>query len=366
LQVSVLHSALASPWGLAFLPDGRLLVTQKGGSMLLLSADGSRTLATVSGLPAVVAAGQGGLLDVALDPDFGSDPWVYWAYSEPANAAGGGTPGTSGTAVARGRLVGAALQDVAVIFRQTPKRSGGGHFGARLVFRPDKTLFVTLGDRQADNPAAPGLQYAQNLATTLGKVVRIARDGSIPADNPVFSAVDGVAAAPGLWSIGHRNPQGAALQPDTGELWLVEHGPQGGDELNRALPGRNYGWPLRSYGCPYGAPVGEACQVAGGRHAPEFEEPVSTWLPTSIAPSGLVFCKSAQFPQWDGNVLLGALAGTALWRVALGGSGDAVREVGRERLLGDLGQRLRCVKQGPDGWFYLLTDSGRLLRLSRT
>lgn len=349
--VTTLTSALASPWGMDFLPDGRMLVTQKGGSMVILSAGDRRIEATVSGVPAVVSAGQGGLLDVVLDPDFVTDPWVYWAYAE------AGTGG-SGTAVARGRLVGAALQDVAVIFRQAPKRSGSSHFGCRLVFRADKTLFITLGDRQADSPSNPTADHAQNLARTLGKVVRIRRDGSIPGDNPRFAAAG---ALPGIWSYGHRNPQGAAIHPTTGELWLVEHGPQGGDELNRVLPGHNHGWPLRSYGCPYGSLPGAGCQVAGGTHAPDFDEPVSYWVPTSIAPSGLAFYSGDKFPEWQGNALLGALAGTALWRVVLDGNA----EVGRERLLADLGERIRCVRQGPDGWLYLLTDSGKLLRLSR-
>jgi glucose/arabinose dehydrogenase len=251
--------------------------------------------------------------------------------------------------VARGRLVGTALQNVQVLLRQQPKVAGDNHFGARLAFASDKTLYVTLGDRQQDDPANPGMAWAQNPAVQQGKVLRMARDGS------------------GLQqvSLGHRNPQGAAVHPSTGELWLVEHCPQGGDELNRVRSGRNYGWPLRSYGCPYGSPVGEACRVGGARHAPEFEEPVATWVPTSIAPADLQFARSPLFPEWQGDALIPALAGTALWRVSLGGSAEAPRETGRERLLGELGERLRCLRQGPDGAFYLLTDSGRLLRLSR-
>ncbi len=349
--VDTLNSTLASPWGLDFLPDGRMLVTQKGGSMVMLSADGRRIVGNVSGVPAVVSAGQGGLLDVVLDPDFATDPWVYWAYAE------AGTGG-SGTAVARARLVGNALQDLALIFRQTPKLAGSGHFGCRLVFRADKTLFITLGERQTDSPSNPTADNAQNLAKTLGKVVRIRRDGSIPGDNPVFAAPG---ALPGIWSYGHRNPQGAAIHPATGELWVAEHGPQGGDELNRVLAGHNYGWPLRSYGCPYGSLPGPACRVAGGTHAPDFDEPVSYWVPTSIAPSGLAFYSGDKFPEWQGNALLGALAGTALWRVVLDGNAER----SRERLLADLGERIRCVRQGPDGWLYLLTDSGRLLRIER-
>ncbi len=352
-RATVLNASLSSPWGMAFLPDGRMLVTQKGGTMVILSADGARVEATVSGIPAVVDSGQGGLLDVVLDPDFDAqtNPWVYWSYAE---AGSGG----SGTAVARGRLVGAALQDVAVIFRQLPKLSGSGHFGSRLAFRADKTLFVTLGERMRDDPFSPGLQYAQDVATLLGKVVRIHRDGSTPADNPQLGSPG---ALPQIWSYGHRNPQGAAIHPVSGELWVSEHGPQGGDELNRVLAGGNYGWPIRSYGCPYGMPVGDTCRVGGGRHAPTYVEPVSFWVPTSIAPAGLMFYTGERFPDWRGSAFVGALADKALWRVALNGN----VEVSREGLFGELGERIRDVRQGPDGWIYLLTDSGKLIRVER-
>ena len=339
-----LNASLSSPWGLAFLPDGRMLVTQKGGTMVVLAAGGASVQATLGGLPAVVSDGQGGLLDVALDPDFATDPWVYWTYSEPGT---GTEAGLSGTAVARGRLVGDALQDVAVLYRQVPKVSGAGHFGSRLAFRADKTLFVTLGERQKGSPA-------QDLATTLGKVIRIRRDGTIPSDNP------GIAGArPEIWSYGHRNPQGAAIRPGTDELWVTEHGPQGGDELNRIVPGGNFGWPLVSYGCNYGDPVGAACRIGGGTHAPAYVEPVSFWVPTSIAPAGLIFYTGTRFPAWQGNAFLGALAGTALWRVELRGNA----EVARERLLGDLGERIRAVEQGPDGFLYVITDGGKLIQL---
>ena len=345
-KATTLIATLASPWGLAFLPDGRMLVTQKGGSMVILAPDGNSVQATVSGLPAVAAGGQGGLLDVALDPDFAKDPWIYWTYSEPGTGA---ETGLIGTAVARGRLVGTALQDVAVVYRQVPKVTGEGHYGSRIAFRGDGTMFVTLGERQKGSPA-------QDLATTLGKVVRLNRDGSLPADNP---AIPG--ARPEIWSYGHRNPQGAAMRPGTDVLWLNEHGPQGGDELNRIVPGGNYGWPLVSYGCNYGAPVGDACRIGGGTHAPLYVEPVSYWVPVSIAPAGLVFYTADGFPQWKGNALMGALAGTALWRIEL----DGDKEASRERLFGTLGERIRDVEQGPDGWLYLLTDSGKLLRVSQ-
>jgi glucose/arabinose dehydrogenase len=342
-RVVTLNETLSAPWGLAFLPDGRMLVTQKGGTMVILGADGGLQ-ATITGLPPVVADGQGGLLDVALDPDFATDPWVYWTYSEPGTGA---EAGLAGTAVARGKLVGNSLQQVAVLYRQVPKVTGSGHFGSRIAFRGDKTLFVTLGERQKGSPA-------QDLQATLGKVIRIRRDGTIPDDNP---AIPG--ARPEIWSYGHRNPQGAGMRPGTDDLWSSEHGPQGGDELNRIVPGGNHGWPLVSYGCNYGDPVGDACRIGGGVHAPTYVEPVSYWVPTSIAPAGLLFYTGSRFPAWQGSVFLGALAGKALWRVELQGNA----EVARERLLADLGERIRDVRQGPDGFLYLLTDSGKLLQV---
>jgi glucose/arabinose dehydrogenase len=313
--------------------------------MVIVAADGSTVSAPLAGLPAVVAAGQGGLLDVAVDPQFASDPWVYWTYAE---AGAGG----SGTTVARARLVGTALQDVAVIFRQTPKVSGSGHFGSRLAFRGDGTLFVTLGERQLGTPA-------QDVTGHLGKVVRIRRDGTVPADNPSF----GASARPELWSIGHRNPQGAAVHPDSGDLWLTEHGPQGGDELNHVRPGANHGWPLRSYGCNYGDPVGTACRIGGGAHAPAFAEPVSFWAPPSTAPSGLMFYSGSRFPEWRGHAFTGALAGSTLWRLAL--DGDRVVDRVEIAAVKALGERIRVVKTAPDGWIVMLTDSGKLLRLQR-
>ncbi len=337
---------LSSPWGLAQLPDGSWLVTQRLGSVARVAAD-LASAQPVSGAPAVDASGQGGLLDVALDPDFASSPFVYLSYSEPGT---GGEAGKSGTAVARARLVGNALQALTVIFRQSPKVSGGGHYGSRLAFRGDKTLFVTLGERQLGSPA-------QDLTQTLGKVVRINRDGSIPGDNPALGAT----ARAGIWSLGHRNPQGAALHPVTGELWVGEHGPQGGDEINIARAGANYGWPTVSYGCNYGDPVGDACRIGGGTHAPRFIEPLTTWTPISVAPSGMAFYAGAMFPEWQGNLFVGVLAGTALWRLTV--TGDAV--TAREALFADRGERFRAVKVASDGALLIVTDSGKLLRLAR-
>ena len=339
----ILNSSLKSPWGLAFLPDGRMLVTQKAGSILLLDAQGERTIATLA-VPPVVFRNQGGLLDVAVDPDFARDPWIYWTYTE---AGSGAEEALSGTALARGRLIGNALQDIQVIYRQAPKTTGAGHFGARIVFRPDQTMFVTLGERQKLDPA-------QDLDGTLGKVIRLNRDGSVPEGNPGISQT-----RPEIWTYGHRNPQGAALRPGTSELWVNEHGPQGGDELNRIVAGRNYGWPKVSYGCPYGAPKGEACRYGGGVHEPAYEPPVSFWVPTSIGPSGLVFYSGRRFPQWKGDAFIGALAGTAVWRVRLDGN----REVARERLFADLRERVRDIREGPEGHLYLLTDSGKLIQI---
>lgn len=357
LKVITLATGLDHPWGLAFLPDGRMLVTEKQGRMRLIGQDGRLDPRPVTGLPPVRDEGQGGLLDVVLDPDYASQPWVYWSYSEPGK---GPEARLSGTAVARGRLVDGRMTQVEVIYRQAPKVEGSGHFGSRLVFARDKTLFVTLGERQKDSPSNPGLEHAQNPASGLGKVVRIQRDGSQAPGNPRYP---GRGALPELWSIGHRNPQGAALHPVTGELWLTEHGPQGGDEVNRVRAGRNHGWPLTSDGCPYGSIPTEGCRVNGGRHAPNFEPPLTTWVPLSIAPSGLAFNTGSRYPGWEGQLFAGALKGEAVWRLTL----DGDRVIAKEPLLKGRVGRIRDVRMGPDGWLYLLTDgeAGRLLRLER-
>ncbi len=347
LLVTELQGSLSSPWGMAFLPDKRILITQKSGTILLVSADGLKIEHTLSNLPQVADRGQGGLLDVAIDPDFAQNKMLYWSYAEPGV---GKHKGLVGTAVARGILQNNSLQSIQVIYRQTPKVTGGGHFGSRLVFGKDKTLFVTLGDRQKFTPA-------QDMAQSLGKIVRINRDGSIPKDNPKWLNPK---ALPEIYSLGHRNPQGAALHPLTGELWVSEHGPQGGDEINRVQASKNYGWPVASYGCNYGQPVGEECRLGGGKHSPKYIEPLSIWVPISAAPSNFIFYSGQVFSKWQGQLLMGSLAGTALWRVQF--SGD--KEVKRERLLTELSERIRDVEQGPDGLLYLLTDSGKLLRVS--
>lgn len=336
---------LQHPWGMAFLPDGRMLVTERPGRMRIVERDGSLG-APLAGLPPVAAAGQGGLLDVALDPRFADNRLVYWSYSEPA--ADGNA---NGTAVARGRLDGQRLADVQVIFRQQPKVASNHHFGSRLVFARDGRLFVTLGDRFSRK------DDAQSLDNHIGKVVRIEPDGRVPADNPF---VGRAGALPEIWSYGHRNVQGAALHPSTGALWTHEHGPQGGDELNLTEAGKNHGWPVITHGRNYGT----GTRIGEGTARADVVAPLHLWLPTSIAPSGMAFVTSARYPQWHDSVLLGALRGQVLVRLHL----DGTRVVGEERLLGTLNARIRDVRQGPDGWIYLLTDSAdaRIVRLERS
>jgi aldose sugar dehydrogenase len=339
-RATVLGVTLDRPWGLAFLPDGRMLVTQRSGSLVIVRADGSGVDATVSGVPAVVFAGQGGLLDVALDPDFTSgENWVYLAYSE---AGAGG----SGTALARGRLVGNALQNVAVIWRQSPKVAGEVHYGARIAFRADKSLYLAAGERglEANNGSARD-DGVQNDSNTIGKVVRMNRNGSSAS----------------VFSTGHRNPQGATVVPGTNNLWITEHGPQGGDELNRVTEGANYGWPVKSYGCNYGAPEGAACRISADHSG--YSEPKTFWVPTSTAPAGLAYYTGAGFPEWQGSLFSGALSGTTLWRLTLSGDDVTARE--EIAAVKTLGKRIRDVRQGPDGWLYLLTDDGKIVRVDR-
>jgi glucose/arabinose dehydrogenase len=337
-SVELVAKGLSHPWGLAFLPDGRMLVTERGGILRLIRADGVIS-SPLLGVPIIHHYGQGGLLGLALDPDFKNNKIVYIAYSEPEWR-------TSGTAVVKATLEEWGLVKHQVIFRQQPKVNGDGHYGARLVFAKDGTLFITLGDRQ---------QYAdqaQQLSSHMGKVIRINKDGTVPKDNP-FIGIEG--AKPEIWSYGHRNIQGAALHPDTGKLWLNEHGPRGGDEVNIAEATKNYGWPNACYGSHYS---GEEIPDA---HAPHgYIEPIYYWNP-SIAPSGMAFYTGDAFPQWRGSILIGALAGEYLARLEL--DGEKVRH--EEKLLSGMGKRIRDVVQGPDGFVYLLTDeeNGQILRL---
>jgi glucose/arabinose dehydrogenase len=333
---------------MTWLPDGQILVTEKGGTLVRVSANGSSVSAPISGVPAVDSSGQGGLLDVALDPQFSTNRRVYLAYSEP------GSSGTNGTAVARGTLNAAAtaLEGVTVIFRQMPKKVSSGHYGSRLVFRGDGTLFVTLGERQGF------ASEAQDLNSQLGKIVRINTDGSIPSDNPFF-AQGGNAAA--VWSYGNRNVQAAALHPVTGELWAAEHGPQGGDEVNLVFAARNFGWPDVSYGCQYGSPVGTSCRIGGGTHAPTYVEPLAYWYPTSTAPGGMAFYTGSEFPEWQGSLFVGGLAGRTLWRFVLNGN----TITGVEPFFA--GQHeIRDIRQGPDGRLYLISrNANQILRVER-
>ena len=338
-RVETLAEGLEHPWGLAHLPEGGILITERPGRLRLYK-DGALQAEPVAGVPEVVARGQGGLLDVALHPDFADNGLVYLSY------AGAGEGGAN-TEVARGRFDGTALDDLEVIFRAEPKVGGGNHFGSRLVFAGDGTLYVSLGDRYSHR------REAQSLANHLGTVVRLNGDGSVPADNP-FVGRDG--ARPEIFSYGHRNVQGLALHPETGEVWAHEHGPQGGDEVNVLKAGANYGWPAITYGIDYSGAI-----ISDKQAAPGMEQPVVFWVP-SIAPSGMAFYDGEVFPEWRGDLFVGALAHLHLRRLELDG-----REVtAQEELLAPLSARIRAVKTGPDGRLYLLTDSddGRLLRLS--
>lgn len=338
---------LQFPWGLVFLPDGSMLVTERPGNLRHVSADGTIS-DPIAGVPEVVFAGQGGLLDVALDPAFETNRYVYMSFAE-----AGDERGTNSTAVARGVLSEdmSQLSDVEIIFSQQPKLPSNLHFGSRLTFDNDGYLFITTGERSA----AEFRVQAQDLDSHLGKVIRIMPDGTVPEDNP-FTSTEG--ALPEIWSYGHRNVQGAALHPETGELWVAEHGPRGGDELNRIVASGNFGWPLLTDGTEYsGRPIDPPADLPD-----DLVEAERTWVP-SPAPSGLAFYTGDLFPDWQGDAFMGALAGTDLIRIDL--EGEEV--VGDEFLFGDgFPHRIRDVVQGPDGALYLVTDAdrGQILRLS--
>ncbi len=339
VRVVAVARGLEHPWGMAFLPDGRMLVTERPGRMRIVARNG-KIGAPLAGVPAVYARGQGGLLDVTLHPDFARNRLVYFTYAEPG-------PGGAGTAAAMARLSddSARLENLKIVFRQQPKSEGGNHFGSRLVFARDGRLFITIGERFQ-------MDLAQDLSVHRGQVIRIEADGRVPADNPFMNRKG---ARPEIWSYGHRNPQGAALHPETGKLWTVEHGPAGGDEVNIPLPGRNYGWPVIGYGKHYdGRPIGV------GTHKDGMEQPVYYWDP-SIAPSGMDFYTGDKFPAWRGNMLIAVLKDQMLVRLELGDE----KVVHEERMLRGIGKRLRHVRQGPDGYVYLLTDEsdGEILRL---
>jgi len=319
---------LDTPWAMAFLPDGRMLVTEKPGDLVIVAADGSVS-APLAGTPAVWAEGQGGLMDVALHPDFASNAMVYLTFAE------AGEGGTAGTALGRGRLAGERIEDFEVIWRQQPKIEGPNHFGNRIVFAPDGTLFLALGERFQFGPA-------QDPANTLGTVVRLNADGSIPDDNPLVGR-EGADGA--IWSWGHRNIEAAAIDPETGTLWVAEMGPLGGDELNRIERGANYGWPVVSRGLNY-----DGTDIPDPEQYPEYAGAAKYWSPVR-SPSGMIVYTGAMFPAWRGDILFGALSAGGIERVDMEGG-----EVAGSEFI-PLGTRIREIEQGPDGAIWLLTNA---------
>lgn len=335
-RVVQVAGSLEHPWALAFLPGGGYLVTERPGRLVHISPDGSRQ--RVEGLPAVHAAGQGGLLDLALHPGFSTNSLVYWTYSVSA-------PGGSATALARGRLDGTRLRDVQVLWTMQRATAPTVHYGSRIIFAPDGYLYLATGDRGAQ-------ERSRNPGDAAGKVIRLRDDGSIPQDNP-FANRTGV--LPELFTLGHRNIQGLAVHPDTGQIWLTEHGPRGGDELNRVIAGADYGWPLTTHGVAY-----SGARIAESPNAPGIEPPVTHWTP-SIAPSGLAFYRGNAFPSWQGALFSGSLAGQKLVLIRL----DGDRYLSQTIVLDGTVGRIRDVRVSAEGFVYILTDdrSGRLLRL---
>lgn len=348
VRIVKVTDGLQHPWGLAFLPDGRMLVTERAGRLRVVGRDGKLDPVHVAGLPRVDAEGQGGLLDVALHPQFADNGWIYWSYAQ-RDASG-----ANGTEVARGKLAGGPgawrMESVQVLFRMAPKSGSGVHFGSRIVFDRAGLMYVTLGER-GDMPRA------QRLDDHGGKIVRLTDDGKPAPGNPFASDPK---AKPEIFSLGHRNVQGAALHPATGVLWAIEHGPQGGDELNVIKPGANYGWPVITYGVNYGI----GTKIGEGTEKPGMAQPVKYWIP-SPAISGLAFYRGDRFPKWRGDLLIGALRGQALIRVRLSENGSGEKFVADEFMLRGAVPRIRDVRVGPDGFVYLLTDvgDGAILRL---
>lgn len=342
MQVHVIASGLDHPWGVAPLPDGRFLVTERAGRLRIVGADGSVSV-PLAGVPQVYAKGQGGLLDVVLDPGFADNRRIWLSFAEP------GEDGTAGTAVATATLGDGALSDLKVLYRQQPKVEGGQHFGSRIAFDGKGHVFISQGERN-QRP------MAQDLAVLQGKLVRLRMDGSIPPDNPFVGRKD---ARPEIYSYGHRNMQGMAVDPRTGTLWQTEHGPRGGDEINLPQPGKNYGWPVISNGMDYA--TGRPYPETRGREAPGMEQPYHAWE-QSPGLSGMAFLTGHPGSPWNDSLFLGALAQQALIRLQL----DGDRIVGEERLLADRGERIRDVRVAPDGTVYVLTDAdnGRLLALT--
>lgn len=335
IAIEEIAGGLDHPWGMAFLPDGRMLVTEREGRLRILGLD-NKLSEPLAGVPEVAARGQGGLLDVALDPDFKTNRVIFFSYAEPG-------PGGASTAFARAVLGEGKLDNVAVVFRQLPKVSGNGHYGGRIVFSRQGHMFLMTGDRQKLDPA-------QDLMSHLGKVIRLNRDGSVPADNPFVGRTD---AKPEIWSYGHRNIQGAAIEPKTGDLYTLEFGPAGGDELNRPERGKNYGWPLVSWGKHYSGK-----DIPDPPTRPDLADAVKYWVP-AISPSGMIFYTGAKFPQWKDNLLIAGLGTAGIVRLKL----ENGKVVDEERI--DMGERIRDVEQGPDGSIYVVTDEsdGKIWRL---
>ena len=338
-RISSLVTGLENPWSVAFLPDGRFLITERAGRLRLVSSDFKLDPKPIDGLPEVVSHGQGGLFDVVLHPQYAQNGWIYWAYNAPG-------PGGWGTALARGKLQGQRMTDVQVLFSMQPKTRSGFHFGGRIVFDQAGFVYLTLGDRGDKD-------RAQKLDDHAGSVIRLHDDGRVPANNPFVKTAGAFAEK---WTLGNRNMQGAALHPQTGELWTHEHGPQGGDEVNVMRSGLNYGWPVITYGVNYGL----GTKIGEGQEKPGMVQALKVWVP-SIAPSGMAFVSGSQFPQWQGSLLIGALRGQMLVRLTL----DGEKVVSEERLFQGRPGRIRDVRMGPDGLVYLLTDDvqGALLRI---
>jgi aldose sugar dehydrogenase len=338
-RIETIATGLEHPWSIAFLPDGRMLVTERAGRLRII-ADGQLLEEPVRGVPEAHVRGQGGLLEVMLDPDYAANGWIYLSLAH-------GTSRANSTRVVRGRLEGGEFIDVEVLFTAAPPRNTQLHYGGRMAFLADGTLVIGLGD------GSDFREHAQRLDSHTGAIVRINRDGSIPDDNPFVGRDD---ALPEIYSYGHRNVQGLVFDPDTGHLWAHEHGPRGGDEVNLILPGRNYGWPVATFGVDY-----SGARITPYTTRPGMEDPRVDWTP-SIAPSGMTVYRGAQFPDWQGDLLVTALVAREVRRVML----DGERVTGQEALFGEIGERLRDIKTGPDGALYVLTDTrrGHVLRIS--
>lgn len=343
VKATVITSSLSSPWGITSLPDGRLLITQKGGQLRIATTTGVLSN-PVTGLPSVNSSGQGGLLGVCIDPQFTTNRMVYWVFAEQVT---GGTV----TAVAKGRLSNdeTSIENATVIYRANPAANSTLHYGGRILFDANGTLFVSTGERSILSTRP----MSQSVTAALGKIVRITTEGLPASGNPTFS---GSGALPELYSIGHRNPQGIAIHPETDDLWQSEHGPRGGDEINRVVAGANYGWPVITYGIEYsGEPIGSAIQKQAG-----MEQPVYYWDPV-ISPSGMTFYKGNHIAEWENNLFIGALSGQHIARLVIRDN----KVIGEERLLASEQQRFRDVAQGTDGALYAITDQGRLYQIGQ-